>query len=180
MVAYTASRAGVTKPSAAAGWAVDSKRAWGSFEYGASAAIAAADTIVMCKLPKGAAITGGYLQGDQIDSQSTGSFGLSINIGLDKAVVFLSGSNSGTTVTSSSTSNALASQWSLGPDAAVSSTYKPDNAVRNVPLGSLLLTDGPLLTTDETNVYITVRASATGITTGTLTLLVDYYQHQHA
>ena len=180
MTAYVATRAGIRKTSTAAGWASDAARAWGSFEYGATAAIAATDTIVMCKLPKGAAITGGYLQGDQIDSQSTGSFGLSINIGLDKAVVFLAGANSGVTVTSASTSNALASQWSLGPDAAVSSTYKPDNAVRNVPLGSLLLTDGPLLTTDETNVYITVRASATGITTGTLTLLVDYYQHQHA
>lgn len=176
MTAYTATRAGTTKPSAAAGWAQDLKRAWGTYEYGSAVTVVAADTIIMCKLPKGAMIVGGYLQGDQIDSQSVGSFGLSINIGLDKAVVL----PSGTTVTSASTSNALASQWSLGPDAAVSSTYKPDNAVRNVPLGSLLLTEGPLLTTDETNVYITVRASATGLTTGSLNLLVDYYQSIHA
>ena len=171
MTTYTATRAGATKPSLTVGNANQLIRAWGTFEYGASAAIAATDTIIMVKLPKGALIVGGALQGDQIDSQSTGSFGLSINIGLDKAVVL----PSGTTVTSASTSNALASSWSLGPDAAASSTYKPDNAVRNIPLGSLLLTEGPLLTTDECNAYITVRASATGITTGTVNLLIDYY-----
>ncbi len=176
MTVFTATRAGVSKPSVAVGNAQDVKCAWGSFEYGASAAPAAADTIIMVKLPKGAVIIGGRLTGDKIDSQSTGSFGLSINIGLDKAVVFKAGANAGTTVTSSSTSNALASQWSLGPDAAASTTYKPDNDVRNLPLGSLLYTDGPLLTTDECNVYVTVRASATGITTGTLNLFIDYYQ----
>lgn len=179
MTTYSAVRGNVNpRPSISGGLAQDIKRAWASYEYGAAAVVAAGDTIIMCKLPKGALIVGGYLQGDQIDSQSTGSFGLSINIGLDKAVVFAAGANAGTTVTSASTSNALAAAWALGPDAAVSATYKPDNAVRNLPLGGLLLTDGPLLTTDECNAYVTVRASATGITTGTLTLLVDYYQSQ--
>lgn len=177
MTQYVATRAGTTKPSLATGWAGDLKRVWGTYTYGGAATIVATDTIVLCKLPKGAMIVGGYLQGDQIDSQSVGSFGLSINIGLDKAVTIV---NTGVSVTAASTSNALASQWSLGPDAAVNSTYKPDNAVRNVPLGSLLLTDGPLLTSDETNVYVTVRASATGITTGELTLLVDYVQLVHS
>lgn len=176
MTVFTATRAGAGKQSASAGWAQDVKRAWGTIEYGATAAPTIGDTFVMCKLPKGAMIVGGYLQGDKLDSFGAGSALLSVNIGLDKAIV----TATGTTVTSASTSNALAANWSLGSDAAVLHGYKQDLGVRNAPLGGLLLTDGPLLLSDEGNAYITINASALAVTTGTLTLMVDYYMAQHA
>lgn len=174
MTTYTATRAGAGRQSAATGWAVDTKLAWGTIEVSTNPA--PGDTFVMCKLPKGAMIVGGALLGDKLDSTATGTACLSINIGVDKAVIL----PNGTTVTSASTSNALASSWALGPDAAVVTGYKPADSVRNVPLGGLLLTDGPLLTTDECNAYVVVITSAQGLTTGTMTLYVDYYMAQHS
>ena len=176
MTIFTATRAGASKPSVASGWSLDIKRAWGTIEYGSTAAPTIADTFVMCKLPKGAMIVGGYLQGDKLDSFGAGSALLSVNIGLDKAIT----TATGTTVTASSTSNALAANWSLGSDAAGLHGYQPVAGVRNAPLGGLLLTDGPLLVSDEANAYITINASALAVTTGTLTLMVDYYMAQHA
>lgn len=170
MAINTALRAGLTKPSVAGGLALDLKRAWGTIEVTSNPTIG--DTFVMCKLPKGAVITGGYLLGDKLDSVGSGSACLTINIGVDKAVT----AADGTAVTASSTSNALASAWALGPDTAAVTGYKPDSGVRNMPLGSLLLTNGPLLTSDECNAVVTVLSSANGLTTGTLTLYVDYYQ----
>ncbi len=86
----------------------------------------------------------------------------------------------GTTVTTSSTSNALASAWALGPDAAAVAGYKPDAGVRNVPLGSLLLTDGPLYVTDECNVIVKATNTVCGFTTGEMVLYVDYYMSTHS
>lgn len=174
MATYTATRAGSTKPSAATGWAVELKRAWGTIEVSSNPA--PSDSFVMCKLPKGAMIVGGYLQGDKLDSTGSGSACLTINIGVDKAVT----AADGTAVTSASTSNALASAWALGPDAVAVTGYKADAGARNLPLGSLLLTNGPLLTSDECNAVVTVITSANGLTTGTLTLMVDYYMAQHS
>lgn len=174
MVTRTATRAGVLKTAAATGWAQDVKRAWGTFEYGADAVQAVADTIVMCKLPKGAIVVGGLLTGDKIDSNLAGSALLSINIGIDQAVVL----PNGTTVTSASTSVALANAWSLGPDAAVIVGVNGENG-RRMQLGGLLVTDGPLLCTADCNAYIVTNATALNLTTGTLTLLVDYYMASH-
>jgi hypothetical protein len=174
MAAFTATRAGIRTPSASNGWAQDIKRAWGTIEV--TAAPVNGDTYTMLKLPKGAMIVGGYLQGDKLDSAGSGSACLTINIGLDAAVV----TATGTTVTTSSTSNALASAWALGPDTVAVTGYKADTAVRNLPLGSLLLTDGPLFVTDEANVIVKATNTACGFTTGTLTLMVDYYISTHS
>lgn len=171
---FVATRAGTRVPSASTGWAQDLKRAWGTIEV--STAPTNGDQYYLCKLPKGAMIVGGYLQGDKLDSSGSGSACLTVNIGVDAAVT----TATGTSVTTASTSNALASAWALGPDAAAVTGYKPDAAVRNMPLGSLLLTDGPLLVSDECNVIVKATNTACGFTTGTLTLLVDYYMSQHA
>jgi len=170
MATRYATRAGVNKQSAAVGWAQDTKRAWGTYEYGADAVQAVGDTIVMCKLPKGAMIVGGLLTGDKIDSNLAGSALLSINIGIDKAVI----TPAGTTVTAASTSVALANAWSLGPDAATIVGVNGETG-RRMQLGGLLISEGPLLTTDECNAYIVTNATALNLTTGTLNLLVDYY-----
>lgn len=169
---FTATRAAGRRPSESHGWAADIKRAWGTIEV--STAPINGDTFYMCKLPKGAMIIGGYLQGDKLDSSGSGSACLTVNIGVDAAIT----TATGTSVTTASTSNALASAWALGPDAAAVTGYKPDSSVRNLPLGSLLLTDGPLLVGDECNVIVKATNTACGFTTGTLTLLVDYYISQ--
>lgn len=174
MAVYTATRSGTRVPSTASGLAQNLKRAWGTIEFTATPLLG--DTIQMCKLPKGAMIVGGALKGDKLDSYATGSSLMSVNIGLDKAITCADG----TAVTALSTSTALASAWNLGPDAAAVAGYKPDVGVRNVPLGGLLLTNGPLLTSDETIAYITVNASAVAFTSGTITLEVDYYTAQHS
>jgi hypothetical protein len=174
MATFFASRVGNTRQSAASGFAQSLLRGWGAIEFTASPA--AADTAVLVKLPKGALVIGGKLKGDKLDSTGSGSALMSVNIGIDKAVVL----PSGTTVTAASTSTALAANWSIGPDAAAVTGYKPEAGVRNVPLGGLLLSDGPLLTTDECNAYVTFTASALAFTTGTLILEVDYYMAQHA
>lgn len=174
MTQFTATRANPRAPSAAAGWAQDLKRAWGTIEI--TAGPITNDTYVMCRLPKGAMIVGGWLQGDKIDSAGSGSACLTINIGVDAAIT----TAGGTAVTTASTSNALASAWALGPDTAAVTGYKNDSAVRNLPLGSLLLTDGPLLVGDECNVIVKATNTVCGFTTGTLTLLVDYYMSTHS
>lgn len=173
MTVNTATRAGANKPSAASGWAQNHQTAWGTIEVSSNPA--PTDTFVMCKLPKGAMIIGGRLMGDKLDSTGSGSGCLTINIGVDKAVTM----PNGTSVTTASTSNALGASWALGPDAAAVTGYKPETG-RNQPLGGLLLSDGPLLCSDECNVVVTVITSANGLTTGTMTLEVEYYMSQHA
>ena len=172
MVTLTATRAGTTRPAAASGWAQDAKTAWGTIEVSANPA--PADIFQMVKLPKGAMIVGGRVLGDKLDSTGAGSACMTVNIGLTAAVVL----PNGTTVTVASTSNALGAAWAFGSDFSAVLGYKTDNG-RNLPLGGLLLTDGPLLCTDECFATVVVITSAGGITTGTLTMLVDYYMAQH-
>jgi hypothetical protein len=174
MAVNVATRGANTRQSAAVGLSQSKYTAWGTIEVTSNPA--PADTFVMCKLPKGAMIVGGRLMGDKLDSTGSGSACLTINIGVDKAITLL---GTGTAVTSSSTSNALGASWALGPDAAAVTGYKPETG-RNQPLGGLLITDGPFVTSDECNAYIIVGTSAAGITTGTLTLFVDYYMSTHA
>lgn len=173
MTVNTATRAGTTKPSAASGWAQNTKVAWGTIEVTSNPA--PLDTFIMAKLPKGALIVGGRITGDPLDSSGSGSALMSINIGVDKAVT----AADGTAVTAASTSNALISSLPLGPDAVAVAGYKATNS-RNFPFGSLLVTNGPLLTSDECNAYIVVTASALAFTTGTINLFVEYYMSTHS
>lgn len=170
MTVTTAVRAGPTKTVAALGFALDRKTQWGTVEVTAN--MAPLDTFIMAKLPKGAVIVGGALLGDKLDSTGAGSACLSLNIGVDKAVVL----PNGTTVTTLSTSNALAASWGgFGSEGGAVTGYKPEATGRNLPLGGLLLSDGPLLCTDDCNVVITIITSQGGVVSGTLTLVVDYY-----
>jgi hypothetical protein len=173
MAQLRATKAGTTVPSNAVGWAGQHYRAWGYYEHSASPA--AGDTVVFCKLPKGALVIGGAVKGDKLDSTGSGSSLASINIGLDAAVT----TPDGTSVSASSTSNCLLAALNLGPDAAAVTGYKPESNVRNVPLGGLLLTHGPLLTSDECHAYVTWTASALAFTTGTMILEVDYLMSRH-
>ena len=174
MAQLRSTAAGVTVPSNASGWSGVTQTAWGIYEHTVSPA--AADTVVFCKLPKGALVIGGRLKGDKLDSTGSGSSLASVNVGLDAAVK----TPDGTSVSAASTSNCLLAALNLGPDAAAVVGYKPESNVRNVPLGGLLLTHGPLLTTAESNAYVTWTASSLAFTTGTMLLEVDYIMAQHA
>ena len=168
MTQFTAVRAAATRPAVAVGNAQDMKVAWGTIEVTTNPLLG--DTYVMCKVPKGAYIVGGRITGDPLDSSGSGSALGSFNIGVDKAVT----AADGTAVTASSTSNALLSSLALGPDAVVVAGYKQTNT-RNYPFGSLLVTNGPLLTSDDCNAYITTTASCLAFATGTINLFVEYY-----
>lgn len=174
MAQLRATRAGTTVAAQGSGWAGVTQRAWGLYEHTASPA--AGDTVVMCKLPKGALIVGGAVKGDKLDSSGSGSSLASINIGLDAAVT----TPDGTSVSTDSTSNCLLAALNLGPDAAAVTGYKPEAGVRNVPLGGLLLTHGPLKTSAECHAYVTWTASALAFATGTMLLEVDYIIDQHS
>lgn len=168
-----AARAGTTTQAVASGLAQSKYVAWGTVEVSANPA--PLDKFVMCKLPKGALITGGMLVGDKIDTIGNGSACMTINIGTDKALT----TPAGTAVAAASTSNALGASWALSSGTfSVVAGYKLDTGHR-LPLGGLLFSDGPLLTTDECNAVITVITSAGLFTTGTLTLMVEYYMSQH-
>lgn len=172
MATITASRALLTRPAASVGWAQDVKTGWGTVEVSANPA--PADVFNMVRIPKGAVVVGGRLLGDKIDSTGSGSACMTINIGLSAAVFTPLGVSVGTTTTS----NALGAAWALGPDVAAVTGYKPETG-RNIPLGGLLITDGPLLVQDDCWATVTIITSGT-ITTGTLTLAVDYYMAQHS
>jgi len=166
----TQARSGVTSKSV--GQAGGAKVAFGSYEI--SDSVSLGSYIYMCKIPKGAYITGGRVTGDPIDSSGSGSALMSIHVGVDKAVT----GASGTAVTAASTSNCLVSSLAVGPDAVAVTGYKATNT-RNFPFGSLLITDGPLLTSDECNVIVAVTASTLALTTGTLNVIVEYYMSTH-
>jgi hypothetical protein len=174
MAQLRAAKAGTTVAAQGSGWAGVTQRAWGLYEHAVSPA--AADTVVMCKLPKGALIVGGAVKGDKLDSSGSGSSLASINIGLDAAVT----TPDGTSVSTASTSNCLLAALNLGPDAAAVTGYKPEAGVRNVPLGGLLLTHGPLRTSAECHAYVTWTASALAFATGTMLLEIDYIVDQHS
>lgn len=174
MAQLRATAAGTKVPANSSGWAGEQQTAWGYYEHTVSPA--AGDTVVFCKLPKGALVIGGRVKGDKLDSAGSGSSLASINIGLDAAVT----TPAGTSVSTASTSNCLLAALNLGPDTAAVTGYKPEAGVRNIPLGGLLLTDGPLLTTAECHAYVTWTASSLAFTTGTMILEVDYIVAQHS
>lgn len=168
MTVFTATRAGSTKPTVGLGNAQDVKVSWGTIEITTNPLLA--DKYVMCKVPKGAYIIGGKITGDALDSSGSGSALLSMNVGVDVAVTL----PNSTVVATTSTSTALGAAFLFGPDAVAVAGYKQTGS-RNFPLGALLYSDGPLLTSDDGNAYLTVAASGLAFTTGTLNLFVDYY-----
>lgn len=166
MTQYTATRALASKPTPSLGW---QNCKFSTFEtYEVATAPAANDTLVLCKLPKGALIIGGQLITERLASgTSAGSASLGVNIGVDVKVY----TQGGTSVATTSTSNCLGT---FGPlDYAAVTGIKPESGV-NMPLGGLLYSDGPLRLSDNGNVYVTFSSSATSFVTGQLTLRVDY------
>ena len=166
MAQYRSSFVAAGKPTPSSGWANQLQTAWATYEV--ATAPAANDTLVMCKLPKGAMIVGGRLITERLASgTSAGSASLGVNIGVDMKVY----TNAGVSVATTSTSNCLGT---FGPlDYAAVTGVKPESGV-NMPLGGLLYSEGPLRLSDNGNAYITFSSSATSFVTGQLTLEVDF------
>ena len=85
MTVTTATNASSTQPAVGGGNALTLHSAWGSVSLDTK--FAPADTLVMCKLPKGAIIVGGALLGEKWDSSGAGTACMTLNIGVDQEVV---------------------------------------------------------------------------------------------
>jgi hypothetical protein len=143
--------------------------AWGTVSLDAK--FAPGDTLVMCKLPKGAVIIGGALRGEKWDSAGAGTACMTLNIGVDQPVI----TPQGTTVSTASTSDCLAAAWAIGSEIAAIPGVHPEASGRNIPLGGLLVSKGPLTCTEDCNVIIKSITSAATTYTAVVTLTVDYY-----
>lgn len=163
-------QASPTRQAKGVGAAQVKKVAHGSYEITDSGPMAANSIIYMCKLPKGAIITGGRVYGDPIDSSGSGSALACIHVGISGA--FTAGD--GTVYGATTATACLVSSLPLGPDAVAVVGYKATNT-RNFPFGGLVVTNGPLLAADDCLAYVTFTASALALGTGTLAIEVEYY-----
>lgn len=173
MTTYTAARANPTFPANASGWSGQKQIATGAIQL--TTLLAATDVIKMCKLPRGAVVTGGRLRGSRLASGATAaSQSMVLNFGFDVSCTTFTGTN----VTTASTSTALGA--SLIPNAAAVTDVKDSGY--NWALGGLLVSDGPLTLQDDGTVKITVVASAGAgsFVSGVIYLDVEYYMGTHA
>jgi len=172
MTTYTATAGQPTRPANASGWSRQKQISTGAITL--SVLLAATDVIKMCKVPRGAVITGGRLRGGRLASGATAaSQSMVLNFGLDASVTTFTGTN----VTTLSTSTALGA--SLIPSAAAVTDVKDSGY--NWALGGLLISDGPFQVQDDATIKITVVASAGAgsFTTGTIYLDIEYYMGVH-
>lgn len=154
MATLTADNASATKPVAGHGWAKNEKKAYGT--YTVSASLPAATIIRMCRVPKGAIVTGGQFSGSVIEATVQT---LDIDVGWEaNGVDAVSSAGFGNFGTLNGTAIA---------------GIKPETGY-SYPLAGVLLTAGPKTFGAETIISLTVNASATTWTSGTLSLVVDY------
>lgn len=174
MATVTAIAAQPKKPVQSVGWAGGLKVATGSVTT--TTALVGADVYRFCKLPKGAVVTGGRLMSNALVSGTFASQCLTLNIGVDAAVV----TALGTSVTTASTSTALGSALAPNSD-VVAGTGSGENAI-DIPLGGLLLSHGPFRLTADGVVYMTVASSAGAGSqiAGTYSVLVEYFMAENS
>jgi hypothetical protein len=155
MTTYTATRAAatfpVTKPAAGSAGV-----AWGVIEVTANPA--QNDVFQMCRVPKGAVITGGWIRSDDLDTNGTETLDLDVGYaanGVDSA-----------------DPDAFGNLGVMGTDTVAG--IKPE-AGYNYPFGGVLATDGPLTLNAETIITVTCNAAAATFAAGTLSVVVQYY-----
>lgn len=156
MATYTAKQATAGAPVPGHGFGGDMKVVSGSLELGT--AVAVNDVLQFCKIPAGAVVVGGWLMGDDIDTNATETFDMDIGwaVNADEAADPDGFGNFGVI-----TGDAVAD-------------IKPEVGIW-MPLGGVLFTDGPKLFTAETTLEGDVNAVAATGGTGTLTLVVIYF-----
>jgi hypothetical protein len=157
MTTYTATNAASTVPVAGHGFGHTKKQAYGV--YNVTASLAATDIIRLCRVPKGAIVTGGTFYGTKMETTSSGA-ALDIDIGYEA------------NGTDSADPDAFGNNGVL-ITAAVSGV-KPEADVFRYPLAGVLLATGPKTLAAETIISATVVASATSWASGYIGVVVDY------
>lgn len=142
-------------PAPGLGLAGTKKVGYGTVHF-TSAGPAAGDSIVMCRVPKGAVILGGRFRGSLLESSTSGA-----SLDLDIGII------SGNTDTDAF--------GNLGVVVGAAKTGLQVETGYNYPFGGVLLTSGyPLTLTSESEIGLTCVASATNYQSGWLSLEVDY------
>jgi len=157
MTTYTATNAAATVPVGGHGFGHTKKQAYGT--YRVSASLAATDTIRLCRVPKGAIITGGRFFGSRMEATASTQT-LDFDLGWED--------NGTDSVDTDGLGN-------FGPTATAAVTgVKPEADVFMYPLAGVLNTTGPKTLAAETIITATVVASATSWISGMVGCVVDY------
>jgi hypothetical protein len=130
-------------------------RAYGTIEIAANPI--AADVYQFCKVPGGATVTGGWIMGDDLDTNVTETLDLDIGwaANADEAA----------------NPDGFGNLGVLAGDALAE--YKVVAGIL-LPLQGVLLADGPKTFTAETTIEMVCNVTAATGGTGTLTVMVDY------
>jgi hypothetical protein len=146
MATFTATRAASTFPVAKPIGGGTLSAAWGTIEVAANPV--AADIYQMCRVPAGAVVVGGWIFGDDLDTNATETLDLDVADpdGLGNLGVFTTDTVAG-----------------IKPEAGYS-----------FPLGGVLITDGPKTFAAETVIQVTTVATAATFAAGTLSVVVYY------
>jgi hypothetical protein len=148
MATTTTTRAASTFPAYKGLGAGNLCAAYGQHDFGANPTIG--DVIEMCKVPPSAVILGGFLRLEDIDSNATETLDIDVGTSADPDAFLNGGVRTGDAVTD----------------------YLPEGGVL-LPLHATLK-DGPVSTTIETTIQLTIVAAAATFAAGTATLVVHY------
>jgi hypothetical protein len=158
MTTFTATRAAATLPVAGHGFSGNKKQAYGVITVTTNPL--AADVYEICRVPKGAVVTGGRFFGGAIEAATTAARTLDMDVGIAGNGV------------DTADPDAFGNFGSISPYAVQG--YKPEATGFEYPLAGLLLTAGPQTMGAETVVQVTCVASATTFTSGVIGVVVDY------
>lgn len=122
--------------------------AYGSYDFATNPSIG--DVVELCKLPAGAVVLGGYLRGEDLDTNASATLDIDIGTSADTAAFGNFGVLNGTAVTN----------------------YLPEGGFI-IPLHGTLK-DGPVTLAGETTIRALVNAAAATFAAGTITLVVHY------
>jgi hypothetical protein len=154
MATFTATRAASTAAvTAVTGGVLNA--AYGTIEVSANPV--AADIYEMCRIPAGAVVVGGYIYGDDLDTNATETLDLDIGWlanGVEAA-----------------DPDGFGNLGVMGTDTVAG--IKPESGYK-YPFGGLLITDGPKSFTNETVIAVTCVATAATFAAGTLAVVVYY------
>lgn len=128
--------------------------------YALAANPTAADIIQMCRVPAGAAVLGGWLRGQDID---TGSGTLDIDVGW--------AANGGAGTYDAVSATGLVNSGALNGTAVTN--YLPEGGFL-IPFQGTLASAGVITFTAETIIQITVNTAANAFTAGQLTVVVFF------
>lgn len=117
----------------------------------------AADIYVMCKIPAGATVVGGWIRSDDLDTNAAET--------LDLDVGWL------TNGTDAADPDGFGNLGVMGTDTVAG--IKVEGGY-NFPFGGILITDGPKTFVAETTIAVTCVATAATFAAGTLSVVVQY------